>query len=124
MQPSDRTRAQAVGPALRGAREVGGWTLADVAGVPEPSLSRLERGLADPRLSTVQRVAAALGQEVSLTPVGRGRGLKEVAREARSRIEAAGLGESDPWARLARRRRREQDTAVEARARRQADRRP
>ena len=116
-----------VGALLRREREGRGWTLADLAertGIPQPNLSRLERGLADVRLSTVLRVAQALGTEISLAPVGRLRRLDDVvrdAKQARERILAAGLGESDPWARLVRRARLGEDTEVEAEARRQAE---
>jgi transcriptional regulator with XRE-family HTH domain len=116
-----------VGALLRRRRETRGWTLADLSertGIPQPNLSRLERGLADVRLSTVLRVAQALGAEVTLAPSGGRRRLDEVVREAgeaRRRILAAGLGESDPWARLARRARLGEDTAIEAEARRRAE---
>jgi transcriptional regulator with XRE-family HTH domain len=112
---------------MRCEREVRGWTLADLSeqtGIPQPNLSRLERGLADVRLSTLLRVAEALGTEIVLTPVVRRRRLDEVVREAeqaRERVLAAGLGESDPWARLARRERLGESTEVEAGARRRAE---
>jgi transcriptional regulator with XRE-family HTH domain len=116
-----------VGALLRREREGRGWTLADLAertGIPQPNLSRLERGLADVRLSTVLRVAQALGTEISLAPVGRLRRLDDVvrdAKQARERIVAAGLAESDPWARLARRARLGEDIEVEAEARRRTE---
>jgi len=116
-----------VGALLRRRREARGLTLADLSertGVPQPNLSRLERGLADVRLSTVLRVAQALGAEVTLAPVGGRRRLDEVMREAgeaRERILAAGRGESDPWARLARRARLGEDTRIEAEARERAE---
>lgn len=116
-----------VGALVRRRREARGWTLADLSqrtGVPQPNLSRLERGLADVRLSTVLRVAQALGAEVTLAPAGGRRRLDEVLREAgeaRERILAAGRGESDPWARLARRARLGEDTWIEAEARGRAE---
>jgi transcriptional regulator with XRE-family HTH domain len=120
---ADEVRSTAaLGSVVRREREGRGWTLAELAArtaIPEPNLSRLERGLADVRLSTLQRVADALGAEITLGPVGRERRLDEVVREAeeaRARILAAGLGESDPWARLERRRARGEDTRVEAEA--------
>ncbi len=117
----------ALGSVIRREREGRGWTLADLSertGIPQPNLSRLERGLADVRLSTLLRVAEALGTEIVLTPAGRRRRLDEVVREAeqaRGRVFAAGLGESDPWARLARRARLGEPTEVEAEARRRAE---
>jgi len=112
---------------VRRRREARGWTLADLSertGVPQPNLSRLERGLADVRLSTILRVARALDSEVTLAPATGRRRLDEVLREAgeaRERILAAGRGESDPWARLARRAGLGEDTGVEAEARRRAE---
>jgi len=125
---ADEVRSTAaLGSVVRREREGRGWTLAELSArtaIPEPNLSRLERGLVDVRLSTLQRVADALGAEITLRPVGRERRLDEVVREAqeaRDRIIAAGLGESDPWARLARRRARGEDTRVEAEALRRRD---
>jgi transcriptional regulator with XRE-family HTH domain len=125
LKPAQSTAT--IGALLRREREGRGWTLADLAertGIPQPNLSRLERGLADVRLSTVIRVAQALGAEISLAPAGRLRRLDDVVRDAeqaRERILAVGLAGSDPWARLARRARLGEDTEVEAEALRRTE---
>ena len=122
MDSSRQVAAVTVGSLLRGEREARGWTLGDLAarsGIAAPNLSRLERGLADVRLSTLRRAANALGVDITLSPAGRPRQLAEVVREAaraRERIIAAGLGESEPWARLARRELLGEQVAVEAAA--------
>ena len=122
-----RQPTASAGALLRREREARGLTLADVArrsGVPAPNLSRIESGVADARLSTFLRVAEALGLDVALEPAGRLRDLADVARDAeagRRRIIAAGLGGSDPWARLARRGRAGEDVGVEAEARTRAE---
>jgi len=111
-----------IGSLIRRERESRGWSLGDLAsrtGIAQPNLSRLERGLSDVRLSTLQRVAEAFGVTITLTSGDRRRRLDEVvgtAARARARILAAGLGESEPGDRLARRERRGEQATVEAAA--------
>src|SRR5438105_2327096 len=60
-------RARAVVKALAQARERAGLTQAEVArrmGTTQPAVARLERGEADPRLSTIERYAEVVGWRV------------------------------------------------------------
>jgi transcriptional regulator with XRE-family HTH domain len=53
---------------VRAARRASGLTQEDIAGrsgIHPTEVSRIERGLRDPRISTVLRLAAALGVPVS-----------------------------------------------------------
>ena len=62
---------------LRYARRRAGLTqraLADKAGVPQPSIARIERGLTVPRLDTFQRLLGATGHELQ-TDVRLGEGV-------------------------------------------------
>lgn len=62
-----RELAQSVGRRIQFARFQRGWTqmeLAKASGILRPNISRLEAGRHDLRLSTVSRVAAALGLDV------------------------------------------------------------
>ncbi len=66
---AERTRALVRALAL--ARERAGLTQADVArrmGTTQPAVARLERGEADPRLSTVERYAEVVGWRVEAIP--------------------------------------------------------
>lgn len=63
--------ARSLGEQIRSLRSQRGWTqrrLAEMAGVVQQNLSLYERGLASPRLSTLGRLAAALGAEIRLQP--------------------------------------------------------
>ena len=42
--------------------------LADLSGVPQPEISRLEGGLANPTLETMVKLMVALGLEMALVP--------------------------------------------------------
>jgi transcriptional regulator with XRE-family HTH domain len=61
---------------VRTARRRKGLTqrdLADRTGIPQPMISSIERGLQDPRYSTVERILAAVDQEVDVIDrAGRG----------------------------------------------------
>lgn len=109
------------GARLRHRREAARLTLADVSrrsGVTVAHLSRIENGLADPRLSTLQRVLAAIGGDLSDVSVHPAEPVS--ARDALERraagwelIERAGLGVSDASARLDRDERAGIDVSVE-----------
>jgi transcriptional regulator with XRE-family HTH domain len=71
MSPFDENANPALGAAIRRLREQRGVTQEDAAhdaGVTVGTLSKLERGESDPRWTTIERVAAALG--VSLRDLG------------------------------------------------------
>jgi transcriptional regulator with XRE-family HTH domain len=54
-------------PPLRRLRRLRGWTqgeLAEAAGVGRATITRLERGLREPRPGTMARIARALGVEI------------------------------------------------------------
>lgn len=105
---------------LRQARLERGWTLDELAGatgIAAPNLSRLEQGKVDARLSTVARVASALGLSIALVP-GSETSLDQVRRrmtEGAERLRRAGLAERDIDARLAWKEERGIDTTVERR---------
>ncbi|HEX5291448.1 MAG TPA: helix-turn-helix transcriptional regulator [Streptosporangiaceae bacterium] len=42
--------------------------LAEASGIPQPEISRIESGAGNPTESTLQRLAAALGQRLILAP--------------------------------------------------------
>jgi DNA-binding XRE family transcriptional regulator len=65
-------RARAVVKALAQARERAGLTQAEVArrmGTTQPAVARLERGEADPRLSTIERYAEVVGWRVEASRI-------------------------------------------------------
>jgi transcriptional regulator with XRE-family HTH domain len=68
-----------LGTRVRSLRRDRGWTLKDLgreAGLSHPFLSQLERGLAQPSIGSVERIARALGLPVGLlwsTPAREGR---------------------------------------------------
>jgi DNA-binding XRE family transcriptional regulator len=69
LSAAERTRALV--RALAAARERAGLTQAEVArrmGTTQPAVARLERGEADPRLSTVERYAEVVGWRVEAVP--------------------------------------------------------
>lgn len=100
-----------LGQRLRAAREAQGLTLASLSsrcGVAIPNLSRIERGLADPRLSTVERIFAALGIDpwAGTSPTEQPIPLEAVRQRAargRRRLAAANLASPSPRARIMRR---------------------
>jgi transcriptional regulator with XRE-family HTH domain len=61
---------------VRTARQRKGLTqreLAHRAGIPQPMISSIERGLQDPRYSTLERILAAVDQEIDVVDrAGRG----------------------------------------------------
>jgi transcriptional regulator with XRE-family HTH domain len=88
------------------------------SGIPRPNISRIERGLVDPRLSTLGRLFAVLGLRLDVTP-RRSLGLEDaIARAERGSraLALAGISSSDPWRRLGRRAAGGQDVSAEARA--------
>lgn len=106
---------------LRDRRESLKMTLADVSarsGVTIAQLSRIENGLADPRLTTLRRILHATGATLAdiVLPPFRTLSLEEALerREAgRSRVADQGLGVADVTARLDRKERLGSDVAVE-----------
>ena len=88
------------------------------SGVPRPNISRIERGLVDPRLSTIERLLAALALKLDVAP-RRPIGLEDViARAERGGrvLASAGISSSDPWRRLGQRAAKGEDVSTEARA--------
>lgn len=78
---------------VRQARQARGWTqrkLAIRAGVPQSTIGRIEAGLVDPRVSTLERILRACGHELGFR-VGQGvdRGqIQEILRwSPRERLE-------------------------------------
>ncbi|MBV7292678.1 helix-turn-helix transcriptional regulator [Corynebacterium sp. TAE3-ERU16] len=51
-------------------RKITQMELAEVSGVDQAEISRIENGRANPTLDTVSRLAAALGKEIRLSPAG------------------------------------------------------
>lgn len=87
------------------------------SGVPRPNISRIERGLVDPRLSTVERLLAALDLQLTVEP-RIATSLAQILRRAsrgRKALATAGIGSSDPWRRLGTRAARGEDVSAEAR---------
>jgi transcriptional regulator with XRE-family HTH domain len=99
-----------LGPRLRAEREAQGLTLGALSirsNVAVPNLSRIERGLADPRVSTVERIFAALGIEPwsGSTPATRPTSIEDIRQRAargRDRLAAANLASPRPRARIIR----------------------
>lgn len=68
--------AKTIAATVREARQKAGLTqmdLAELAGIKQPNLSRIEAATFDPRLATLQRIADAMGYalEVRLVPRSR-----------------------------------------------------
>jgi predicted transcriptional regulator len=84
-----------LGEHIRGTRERLAITqaeLARLADVDQADLSRIERGLIDPRWTTAQRLLDALGCQVT-TPTTRSPALSDEARKAsRARARRATIG--------------------------------
>ncbi len=110
-----------IGSLLRKQRDAARLTLAEVSersGVTIAHLSRIENGLTDPRLSTLQRVMDAIGASLSDLAVPRTAAVSvdtvlERRASGRSRLDRAGLGASDPNARLDRKERAGVDVSLE-----------
>ena len=65
--------ANSVGPTLRWARRQAGMTqqdLAEAAGMPQPSIARIEAGRVSPRASTLIELLAATGHQLAVEPIG------------------------------------------------------
>lgn len=83
--------------ALREARLRKGLSQAEVAartGTTQSAIARLESGASDPRLSTVQRYAAAVGVQFDTLDVNAGPSLEHTAAEVRLSLSEAGAGEA------------------------------
>lgn len=110
-----------VGGRLRSLREECGFTLAEVnhlTGVTVSQLSLIENGRVDPRLSTIQRVLAAYGADLSALALDEPvtLSLHDVLAwraQGRANVESRGLSPSDPERRLDRRQRLGDDTTSE-----------
>ena len=97
------------GSRLREIREINRFSISDVCartGVSRAQISRIENGIVDPRLSTIQKLLTSYDADFSalIRPTVR-ISLGEIvsrARESAARLEAVGLGHSDPQARLVR----------------------
>jgi len=109
------------GSLLRSRREALQLTLADVSqrsGVTVAQISRIENGLADPRLSTVVRMLEATGASLADIVVVPPRVLSVAEALNRrdlgkARVDEAGVGVSNTRARLERKERLGEDTSVE-----------
>jgi predicted transcriptional regulator len=65
--------ADSIGPTLRWARRQAGMTqqdLAQAAGMPQPSIARIEAGTVSPRTSTLIELLAATGHQLAVEPIG------------------------------------------------------
>lgn len=61
-----------LGALLAAARKAHNLTqpaLSSVTGIQQAEISRIERGIGNPTADTLSRLAAALGQKITLTPV-------------------------------------------------------
>jgi transcriptional regulator with XRE-family HTH domain len=109
------------GSQIRVYRRASGVTLAQLSrkcGVTAPQLSLIENGRVDARLSTLVRILDALGADLSDVVVEPPESISvetAIARRerGRERVEASGVGLSDPEARLDRKDRLGEDTHVE-----------
>jgi transcriptional regulator with XRE-family HTH domain len=109
------------GALLRQRREAAQLTLADVSrhsGVTIAHLSRIENGLADPRMSTLRRALDAMGGTLSDLEAPRVvtvsvSDVLERRAAGRERLDQAGLGASDPGARIDRKQRTGIDITAE-----------
>jgi transcriptional regulator with XRE-family HTH domain len=76
---------------LRSARRRAGLTqrqLAEIAGVPQPTVARIESGVVSPRADTLARLLAAAGRELSDEP-RIGHGVDRTAMRDRLRLTPA-----------------------------------
>jgi len=55
--------------AARKAHDLTQPALSSVTGIQQAEISRIERGIGNPTADTLSRLAAALGQKITLTPV-------------------------------------------------------
>jgi transcriptional regulator with XRE-family HTH domain len=61
--------------AARGTRKVSQRRLAELAGLPRSTVDRIEAGLTDPRIGTLERLFGAIGYELTIC-TGQGRVLR------------------------------------------------
>lgn len=112
------------GTTLRRLRESCGLsmdTVYELTGVSPPTISKIENGRIDPRMSTVTRLLTCYGaglgdlesdvtETVSLTE------LKEQSARNAEKLARAGFAPSDPWVRLERKEAAGRDTQAEREA--------
>ncbi|MDK1009881.1 MAG: helix-turn-helix transcriptional regulator [Actinomycetota bacterium] len=97
-----------------------GMSLAELArrsGIPRPNLSRIERGLTDPRVSTVERMMSALDLQIDVVerrPLDL-QGVLDRASRGNRILASCGIESSDPWRRIGRRAALGDDVSAEAR---------
>lgn len=112
------------GAILRRLRESCGLsmdTVYELTGVSPPTVSRIENGRIDPRMSTVTRLltcyGASLGDlEPDVTETFSLAELKEQGARNAEKLSRAGFTPSDPWARLERKEAVGRDTQAERQA--------
>jgi transcriptional regulator with XRE-family HTH domain len=80
--------------AARGTRRVSQRELAELAGVPRSTLDRIEAGITDPRLRTLERLFTALGYDLAVCNDA-GRVLR--IDETRERLRTAGRHFPPHW---------------------------
>jgi transcriptional regulator with XRE-family HTH domain len=88
---------QALVAALRDVRLRKGLSQADVAaqtGTTQSAIARLESGSSDPRLSTVQRYAEAVGARLAAPTVEPGPSLEQTAADVQMSLHSEGAGEA------------------------------
>ncbi len=96
------TLAHSVAAQVRALREGRGWTqeqLAEAAGLSRDAISRIERGDREPKLVTLEAIAAAVGVDVARLMAG-GKKPSRIPRRARHhRVEmiAQALSTLEPW---------------------------
>ena len=66
---ADRSITAKVGAEMQLARKISGLTqseLAEKSGVPQETISRIERGRSNPTLGTLEKLAKAMGVEITV----------------------------------------------------------
>lgn len=110
------------GVILRRLRESRGLTMDNVyalTGVSAPTISKIENGQIDPRMSTVTRLLSCYGAslgDLESTPIETISlsDLKEQGARNAEALSRAGFAPSDPWARLERKEALGRDTQAES----------
>ena len=87
---------------VRASREGRGWSqerLAEAAGLSRDAISRIERGDREPKLATLEAIAAAVGVDVArLMAVGKKPSrIPHRARQQRADVIAQVLSTLEPW---------------------------